>query len=114
MALKLTRESKGISAEYNKIIKNNYDAIEGHTTGELALYVSQETRNEDITNFLESESFSFPGECSVADSYTNLKASKMETREITPAVIDPDTQEVTTPAVTEEVETNPFASAIDC
>jgi hypothetical protein len=93
MAIKLQRECKGISAEYWKILKMEYSAVNGKTVVNLALYVSQETRNSGINNWLDSTSFIFEGSLSLAEAYVAIKASQLDVNGI---------------------ESNPFINAIDC
>jgi len=44
MALKLSRECKGIQADYWKIVNLDYDAFSQKTNIVLAVYASQEAR----------------------------------------------------------------------
>jgi hypothetical protein len=117
MALQLEQNYKGIQANYWKIIYLKYNAISGITTATLALFFSQETRQEDIANRLEEKEFQFKGNFNIEQSYLKIKESVKALREITPAVttgsVVTNDFVIVTPAVTEEYETNPFVNALD-
>lgn len=111
MALQLSRASKGVQANYWKITHSSYSVFGNQTSLTLALYISKETRDAGLNNFLETETFQFDGFLTQAEMYAKIKESKIGKREITPAVYEETT--LITPAVTEEYETNVFVSAID-
>jgi len=93
MALKLTTEYKGLTAEYWKILKADHDFSSGKVVVRLALYKDQTTRNADINNFIDIKAFVFDnGDTIREDLYAKIKESK----------------------IVDEVETNPFVNAEDC
>jgi len=107
MALKKAKSVKGIQADYWKIYRNDQNMADNKTVVRLALYASKDARDADVMNFLELQAFTFDGVDLSRDSlYAKIKESKKETRVNTEATDE-------APAVTEEVETNWFATAED-
>lgn len=93
MAIQKSSNFKGVAADYWKIIVSNYDAINLKSYVVMGLYLSQATRESNVENYLTTVDFSFNGSAmTLAETYTKIKESKMEN----------------------EIETNPFADAIDC
>ena len=120
MALQLTKQFKGIEANYWKIILCKYNAISKRTTITMALYFSKETRDSDVANRLEEKDFQFDGEITLENAYSKIKESVLGTRVLIPAVfklgedgmpVIPNV--IITPEVAEQYETNEFNSALD-
>ena len=115
MALQLTKKSKGVDANYWKIINSNFDAFGNQTRTTLALYFNKSTRNEDINSYLETRNFYFEGFCNQAEMYSEIKKSSLGKRVITQAVVEGEFPNTTTvsEAIVEDYETNEFNSALD-
>lgn len=115
MALQLTKKSKGIDANYWKIIESNYNVFGNSTNLKLALYINKEARQEGLNNYLEVEQFSFEGFLTQSEMYAKIKESIIGKRVIAPAVIEGEfpNEKIVEPAVMEEYETNLFVSSID-
>ena len=115
MALQLTKKSKGIDANYWKIINSNFDAFGNQTRATMVLYLNKNTRNDDINDYLETKNFYFEGFLNQAEMYTEIKKSSLGKRVLTPAIVEgefPNTV-VVAEAVMEDYETNEFNSALD-
>jgi len=112
MALILKTTFKGIEAEYWKITNLQCLPLQNTTYIVLSLYKDKTAREESIGNELTSKVVTLDGvDYTRETAYIKAKESKKVENIITPEVVDEDG--ITTPAVTEEVETNEFAGAID-
>jgi hypothetical protein len=79
MALKKLKEVKGIECDYWRIFRNDQNTTTNTTCVRLALYPSQEIREKDVMNYLETQSFIFDGIDYTRDElYAKIKESKME------------------------------------
>jgi hypothetical protein len=136
MALQLQRRAKGVEANYWKITKVCYDALNGMTYVTMNLYLDKNVRLANANDWLESITYNLSGCYSISEAYTKIKESKIEEREVTPTIYKMETKiadgsnplfpagteyqtpvlplEIITPAVMEDYETNQFALAIDC
>lgn len=101
----------GVTLNYWRITRINED-FNGNVEVYLGGYISDVARLAG-KQALEYRTFNFTArDLNRATAYELIKESKLETKTITEAVMDGET--VITPAVTEEVETNVFADALDC
>lgn len=92
MALIKSKTIKGVNAEYWKIIHTDNNFRTGKTTVNLGVYVSEEARQDNVMNYLETENFEFDDvDLTRAEQYAKIKESK----------------------IVDEVETNWFADAVD-
>lgn len=113
MALKKQVDFKGKPAEYWAILWKKWHKFNDITQGEVGLYFSRNTRNDDEKkNVLRSLDFSFPGELTRAEIYVELKKSRPLTKLVTQAVTD-DEGNIVTPAVFETTETNELFGSED-
>jgi hypothetical protein len=80
VALKLNKQYKGITTEYNSIIATGYLKSSNTTSVSLGAYVNEDTRRQDVTNFIGelAESFCFEGELTRADLYKKIKESQLQ------------------------------------
>lgn len=77
MALKLSKQFKGITADYWKIMSTVYDAIPNQTRVILGLYISKEARELDANNFVERIVFAYTGELGRDELYSKIKSEEM-------------------------------------
>ena len=101
MALKLKENYKDLTLEYWKIISASEDYKKCQTIVRIALYKDKESREDDIQNFVKTESRSLD----ILDSdrealYAELKEPIIES-------VEEDGELV-------EINTNKFSNAIDC
>lgn len=93
MALKLATNYKGVSADYWTLTNIQSLKKTNVTLAVLSLYVSKQTRDDNIDNELDSKVFTFSEmDLTRVDIYAKIKESKL---------ID-------------SIETNEFVTAIDC
>ena len=112
MALSATISlDSGVLVSYWKITRINEDFL-GNAEVYLGGFISKEARDAG-KHALEYRTFNFSArDLTRVGAYNLIKTSKPEVKTISEAVMDGET--VVTPAVTETVETNPFADAEDC
>jgi len=115
MALQLTKKTKGIDANYWKIVRSTYDAMGNQTRVTLALYYNKISREENINDFIEVKDFYLEGFLTQAEMYVKIKKSSTGERVVKSAITEGEfpNVKVITPAVTEEYETNEFVDALD-
>jgi len=74
MALQLTENYKGVSANYWKITDVEHRVKENRVIVLLSLYLDQQTRQADVENYLKSDELSFDGlDYTRADLYAKIK-----------------------------------------
>jgi deoxycytidine triphosphate deaminase len=111
MALKKSKEWKGTTAEYWKIISSISDFVSGNTRVILGLYVSKEARDNNANNFVEREVIQVNGiDLNRQQEYALITESKKE-------LISPEEKDENGNVTKEAVyspEMNWFADAEDC
>lgn len=82
MAIIKQKQSKGITAEYWQIYKNDYNKDANITLSRMRCYVNKDTRDAGLNNYLNMPSFmvnrTFDGELSVEETYVAWKQPIMQ------------------------------------
>ncbi|WP_321377088.1 hypothetical protein [Trichococcus shcherbakoviae] len=79
MALRKTKNARGVSGDYWQIHHKNYNKDTGKTSAELRCYVSADVRTTDAADYLDMSEFrtivEFDGDLTTAELYAKCKES---------------------------------------